>query len=63
MQNNQILIFFFVLKEKAWSKATSDSQNKTWTYTEGVLAYIVNIQRQNMIFAPHVDPILIFIHQ
>ena len=53
---------FFVLKRKACRKATLDSQNKSWTYTERVLAYIINIQRQNMIFAAHVDPILIFIH-
>lgn len=55
-------IFFFVLKINAFSKTTLDSQNKSWTYTERVLAYIINIQRQNMIFAADIDPILIFIH-
>lgn len=53
---------FFVLKINTYSKATLDSQNKSWTYTKRILAYIINIQRQNMIFAAHIDPILIFIH-
>lgn len=53
---------FFVLKINTYSKATLDSQNKSWTYTKRVLAYIINIQRQNMIFAAHINPILIFVH-
>lgn len=40
---------------------------KSWilkinTYTKRVLAYIIDIQRQNVIFAAHIDSILIFIH-
>lgn len=53
---------FFVLRRKACSEATL-GKNRSGTYTERVLAYIINIQWQNMIFAAHIDPILIFIHE